>query len=137
MLYDNSTSFLQDLFYPSNSTSTKSFTLSSSVFFPALFSFIITAVCLLVFGLAIHKNWNDNLTPRAANLPKDVLKNALLYYHNQNKNKTNKYMDKLTSSKNDVELSYNIFLLIPYRFLLISSDKFSLPTIRIELKPKE
>ena len=97
MLYDNSTSFLEDLLNPSNSTSTKSFTLSSSVFWPALVSFIITAVCLLVFGLAIHKNWNDNLTPRAANLPKDVLKNALLYYHNQNKNKTNKYIDKLTS----------------------------------------
>ena len=96
MLYDNST-FIEHLLNPSNSTSTKSFTLSSSVFWPALVSFIITAVCLLVFGLAIHLNWNDNLTPRAANLPKDVLKNALLYYHNQNKNKTNKYMDKLTS----------------------------------------
>ena len=94
----NST-FLDYLLNPisNNTTAIKSTTSTSLFLLSALGSILITVVCLLIFGLAIHKNWNDNLTPRAANLPKDVLKNALLYYHNQNKNKTNKYMDKLTS----------------------------------------
>jgi hypothetical protein len=93
----SSSTVVNDLLYPSNSTATIKTTLSTLVFLPSLLSVIVTAVCLLLFGLAIHKNWNDDLAPRAANLPKDVLKNVLLYYHNQNKNKTNKYMDKLTS----------------------------------------
>jgi hypothetical protein len=95
----NSSEIYEDML---NSNSTQSIEsesnqLNTLVLWPALGSVIFTALCLLLFGLAVHKNWNDDLAPRASNLSKDVLKNALLYCHNQNKNKTNKYMDKLTS----------------------------------------
>ena len=45
-------------------------------------STIIGAVCLFLFmiffGLAIHFDWVEDLSPRAANRPKSVMKNSLL-----------------------------------------------------------
>ena len=75
----NSSAIYEDML---NSNSTQSIEsdsnqLNTLVLWPALGSVIFTALCLLLFGLAVHKNWNDDLAPRASNLSKDVLKNAL------------------------------------------------------------
>jgi len=47
---------------------------------PVLASIFVTVVSLLIFGWLIHKEYNDELTPRASNLPKRALKNALLHF---------------------------------------------------------
>ena len=51
---------------------------------PVLASIVVTILSLFVFGWLIHKEYNDDLTPRASNLPKSALKNALLYYQQHN-----------------------------------------------------
>lgn len=42
------------------------------------YQFLIAVVALLLFGIAIWRQWNVDLTPRAANRPLCVLKNVLL-----------------------------------------------------------
>jgi hypothetical protein len=41
---------------------------------------VIMGACLVLFALFVHMGWIDDLTPRIANRPKQVLKNAMLYH---------------------------------------------------------
>lgn len=36
-------------------------------------------LCMLFFSLAIHNEWIEDLAPRAANRPREVMKNAILF----------------------------------------------------------
>ena len=54
-------------------------TLYALVVFPSLMGCVFIILCLLFFGLAMHKGWNNDLAPRIANRPKEVIKSALLY----------------------------------------------------------
>jgi len=50
------------------------------VFVPLYFYSCILGFALLFFGYAIHKGWNDDLTPRVANRPANILKNAIHHH---------------------------------------------------------
>lgn len=47
---------------------------------PLFFYCCVLGFTLLFFGFAVHKEWNDDLTPRVANRPKNILKNAMLHH---------------------------------------------------------
>lgn len=46
---------------------------------PMLLGVVSLGVCMAFYALAIHFEWTENLAPRAANRPKAVMKNAILY----------------------------------------------------------
>jgi hypothetical protein len=56
---------------------------------PLVTSVVSLAGSMVLFAIAVHFEWNANLTPRAANRPKKVLKNALLH------GMPEKYKDKI------------------------------------------
>ena len=54
-------------------------TISSVVGSPCLLGALSLLCCTIFFAFAIHYEWIDDLAPRAANRPKAVMKNAILF----------------------------------------------------------
>lgn len=58
---------------------------------PVVGGLIFFSLVTLFFGLAIQNGWTDDLAPRVANRPKQVVKNAMLYHCKENSWATSKF----------------------------------------------
>lgn len=78
---------------------------------PVVGGLIFLASIMLFFGLAIQNGWTDDLAPRIANRPKQVVRNAMLYHCKENSWATSKFWYPMAWATWAYKLTYKECLL--------------------------